>query len=96
MAIDPNLVRHIARLARLELTDEELAVYQRQLSSILDYIDQLKKLDVSKVEPFIHPGEFANIVRSDEVHGHMLKDDALRNAPERTDDFFTVPKIIEE
>lgn len=96
MAIDLTLVRHIAKLARLELNDEELARYQQQLSAILDYIDQLKKLDVSRTEPFIHPGEFANIMRSDEVHGHILKEDALRNAPDRTDDFFSVPRIIEE
>ena len=97
MAIDLQLIRHVAKLARLELTDAELERYRVQVGAILEYIDQLKELgDLSAVEPYIYPAESANVTRPDETKPSAPKDDALKNAPERTGDYFIVPRVIEE
>lgn len=95
MQIDDKLVRHVAKLARLELTDEEFAHYGRQLQVILEYVDQLKEVDVEGIEPLAHAGDFVNVFRADEARPSLPKEDALRNAPEREGDFFVVPRVIE-
>jgi aspartyl-tRNA(Asn)/glutamyl-tRNA(Gln) amidotransferase subunit C len=95
MAIDRKTVEHVARLARLQLTPAELDRYQGQLGAILDYIAQLEKLDVADVEPLTHAAETTNVFREDEARASLPRPEALKNAPERTNDFFIVPKIIE-
>lgn len=95
MAIDRKTVEHVAKLARLELTDEEIALYGTQLGAILDYIAKLETLDVSGAEPLVHPAESANVFREDTPGPSLPRAEALRNAPERTDDFFIVPKVVE-
>ena len=95
MPIDRKTVEQVARLARLELTPEEIDRYGAQLGSILDYMEELKKLDVSGVQPLAHAGDFKNVFRDDAPRESLPKDDILRNAPERAGDFFVVPKIIE-
>jgi aspartyl-tRNA(Asn)/glutamyl-tRNA(Gln) amidotransferase subunit C len=67
MTLTPQEIEHIAALARLSLTDEEKAAFQRQLSSILDYVGQLQKVDTSGVEPMSHSVEVGNVLRADEV-----------------------------
>jgi aspartyl-tRNA(Asn)/glutamyl-tRNA(Gln) amidotransferase subunit C len=95
--IDRELIRHVARLARLELSDEELEQYRSQVSTILDYIDQLKELgDLSGVEPYIYPAESSDVLRADEVRPPLPKEQALKNAPDRTPDYFVVPRVLEE
>jgi len=94
--IDEKAVRHVARLARLSLSDKELKVYQKQLSGILDYISKLNELDTSKAPPTSHPlGNLKNVFRKDVVRKSLSRDEALQNAPRRKDDFFSVPKIME-
>jgi len=95
MAIDRKIVEHVARLARLELTPEELGRYGQQLGAILDYIAKLEKLDVAGLEPLTHAAEAANVFRPDLPVPCLPRSEALKNAPERSDDFFIVPKIIE-
>jgi aspartyl-tRNA(Asn)/glutamyl-tRNA(Gln) amidotransferase subunit C len=95
MAIDRKTVEHVAKLARLQLTDEELARYEKQLAAILDYIAKLEKLDLSGAEPLVHPAESANVFRDDLPRPSLPRSEALRNAPEKTDDFFIVPKVVE-
>ena len=95
MSIDRETVKKVALLARLELDDAALARYGTQLGAIVDYIDQLKALDVSKVEPLVHAGESANVFRADEPRPSLSNDEALKNAPDRVGPLFTVPKIIE-
>jgi aspartyl-tRNA(Asn)/glutamyl-tRNA(Gln) amidotransferase subunit C len=95
MAIDPKTVEHVARLARLNLTPEELARHQKQLGAILDYIAKLQKLDVSGVEPLVHAADTADVFREDVPRPGLPRPEALKNAPERTNDFFVVPKIVE-
>jgi len=90
-------VRRIAALARLELSPEEEQVFAGQLSAILDYVEQLKALDVSGVEPMTHAlaaGE-AVPLRDDEVRPSLPVGEALANAPERDGSCFKVPRIIE-
>lgn len=95
MAIDRKTVEHVAKLARLQLTGEELDRYGRQLGAILDYIAKLEKLDVSGLEPLAHAVDTDNVFREDAPRPSISRDAALQNAPEKTGDFFVVPKIVE-
>ncbi|HXX93974.1 MAG TPA: Asp-tRNA(Asn)/Glu-tRNA(Gln) amidotransferase subunit GatC [Planctomycetota bacterium] len=95
MAIDRKTVEHVARLARLQLTEEELARYGQQLGAILDYIAKLEKLDLAGTEPLVHPAESSNVFRDDQPRPSLPRPEVLKNAPEKTDDFFIVPKVVE-
>ena len=85
----------VAHLARLELTDEMAGQMADQLSSILDYIEKLNELDTSDVAPMSHPGSLTNVFRDDEPTGSLPRDQALKNAPDRHEGFFRVPRVIE-
>ena len=89
-------VEHVARLARLALSEEEKTRMEEELSSILGYIDQLRELDTSGVEPTSHAIPMVNVMRSDEVRPSYPVEAMLRNAPERDGDLVRVPKIIED
>jgi aspartyl-tRNA(Asn)/glutamyl-tRNA(Gln) amidotransferase subunit C len=95
MAIDRKTVENVAKLARLQLSSEELDRYGKQLGAILDYIAKLEKLDVQDLEPLAHAVDTANVFREDVPRPSLPRDAALQNAPEKTSDFFIVPKIIE-
>jgi len=95
MSIDPKTVEKVAKLARLQLTAEELVRYGGQLGAILDYIAKLEKLDVAGLEPLAQAVDMHNVFRADEPRPSLSREAALQNAPERTGDFFIVPKIIE-
>ena len=97
MSISLDEVRRIAVLARLELSSEEEQLFAGQLSAILDYVEQLKTLDVSGVEPMTHAlaAEDAAPLREDEVRPSLPLDEVLANAPERDGTCFKVPRIIE-
>ena len=89
-------VEQVARLARLELSDEEKERMRFQLDRILTYIDKLKELDITGVEPTSHAIPITNVMREDELKPSFPVEAMLANAPEREGDFFKVPKIIEE
>jgi aspartyl/glutamyl-tRNA(Asn/Gln) amidotransferase C subunit len=95
-ALDEASVRHVARLARLQLTDEEVTRFAGQLTSILAYFEQLERLDTRDVEPFIHPIAVRNVLRDDAPRPSWDAAGALLNAPDRQDDFFRVPKVLEQ
>jgi aspartyl-tRNA(Asn)/glutamyl-tRNA(Gln) amidotransferase subunit C len=84
-------VLHVARLARLELTDEEVGRFQEQLSDIIEAISTVSELDLSDVEPTAHPLEIANTWGEDEPRPSLSLEDAFANAPDRQDDYFKVP-----
>ncbi len=88
-------VEHIAHLARLRLSGEEKEKFGAQLSSILAYVEKLNELDTSGVKPTSHMLAMDNVVREDTVKPSLSADEALVNAPDRADDFYRVPKIIE-
>ncbi|MCK5087603.1 MAG: Asp-tRNA(Asn)/Glu-tRNA(Gln) amidotransferase subunit GatC [Melioribacteraceae bacterium] len=94
MSVTKKDVEHIAKLARLEFNDEEINDYTQQLNKILEYVDKLNELDTENVEPLSHPVEGSNVFREDELKPSVSRDDALVNAPDKTDEFFKVPKVI--
>jgi len=95
MAITLDDARWIAHLARLELGDTELETISRQLSAILDYIQQLKEVDTDGVEPLAHPLPIQNVFRPDEPVPSLTADEALANAPKRIGQFYGVPAVFE-
>jgi len=98
MAIDGNTVRHVARLARLALTQEEEERTAAQLGHVLDYIERLKTVDVSGVEPLSFagdPGEAHRSMREDEPRPGLPRETVLKEAPEQDGSSFLVPRIIE-
>ena len=88
-------VKYVAHLARLALTPDEEKKLGAQLGSILGYIEKLRELDVSGVEPTAHAVPLVNITRADEIRPSLPQDDALRNAPKQSNGLFIVPKIVE-
>jgi len=95
MSLTLDQTRWVAHLARLELSDGELAGMTRQLSAILDYVEQLKQVNTENVEPLAHPLDIQNVFRPDEPAPSLPVDAALSNAPERRDNFFAVPAVLE-
>ena len=88
-------IEHLAQLARLSVSDNEKTVFADQIESILSYMDKLNELDTSTVEPTSHVISLSNVVREDLLKDSLQRENALRNAPDRTDKFYRVPKIIE-
>ena len=93
MAITVKDVEHVAKLARLELTEEEKEKFTKQLGDVLKYVDQMNEVDTSNVEPLSHPIDFINVMREDEIHYEQTKEQLMANAPAEEDGFFRVPKI---
>ena len=91
MAISRDEVLHVARLARLELSEEELERFSEQLSAILDAVGKVAELDLSDVEPTAHPLDLVNVWAEDEPKPCLSVDEALANAPDRDGDSFRVP-----
>ena len=94
MSISLEEVEHIAKLARLQLTEEEKKRFQVELGKILEYFDQLKKLDTENVPPMTHAVPIENVLRDDEVQPSLPVEEALQNAPEKKDSYFQVPKVV--
>jgi aspartyl-tRNA(Asn)/glutamyl-tRNA(Gln) amidotransferase subunit C len=88
-------VEHIAELARLKFSDEELESFTHQLNQILEYVEKLNELDTENVEPLSHPVEGNNAFREDELKPSINREEALKNAPDSDDEFFKVPKVID-
>jgi aspartyl-tRNA(Asn)/glutamyl-tRNA(Gln) amidotransferase subunit C len=84
-------VLHVARLARLELTDDEVAKFQEQLSDIIEAVSKVSELDLSDVPPTAHPLEIQNAWAEDVPRPCLPLDDVFANAPERDEDYFRVP-----
>ena len=86
-------VEHVAKLARLELTEEEKELYTKQLGDVLKYVDQMNEVDTSNVRPMTQVIDFVNVMREDEVRYDVSKEELMANAPEEENGFFKVPKI---
>jgi aspartyl-tRNA(Asn)/glutamyl-tRNA(Gln) amidotransferase subunit C len=92
----PSLdVAYVARLARLRLTDEEAALFQAQLGSVLGYVRKLQQLELTGVEPTSHPYPLRNVFRADEVRHGLETETVLANAPATAQQQFIVPRIVE-
>lgn len=94
MNIDEKTINHIARLSRLEFTDDSKASFKGDLERILDLVEKLNELNTDGVEPLIHMTEAVNVLREDKVVEEISKEEALRNAPRKDSDYFKVPKVI--
>lgn len=94
--IEDKDVQHVARLARLALSDDEKARMRTELAAILAHIDTLTEVDVAGVEPTSHAVPLVNVMRDDEVRACLPSDEALANAPDRAGECFRVPRIIED
>ena len=88
-------VRYVAQLARLDLSDAEIAKFQDQLGHVLDHVEQLKKVDVSNVDPTAHANAVHNVFRADASRPWFSSEVALQNAPRPANGLFIVPKVIE-
>ncbi len=89
-------VEHVARLSRLALSDAEIEKMREQLAAILAHIDTLRALDTEQVEPTSHAVPMENVMREDEPRPSLPQEAMLANAPDRSTDFFRVPRIIED
>ena len=88
-------IKYVAHLARISLTAAEEEKFGAQLAHILGYIEKLKELDVSQIEPTAHAVPLINVFRPDEIRPGLSNEEALRNAPAKANGLFLVPKIVE-
>ncbi len=95
MSLTPEEVKHIATLARVGLTDDEISRLQSQLSDILDYFQRLQEVDTEGLPPTAHTLSLHNVLRDDEPQPSFDKEDILANAPRREGDLFRVRAILE-
>lgn len=96
MALDRDAVDHVARLARLDLSEEERERMRVELTKILDHAEKIQALDLDGVDPTSHAIPLRNVMRADEVRPSLAPDDALANAPQAEDGRFVVPRIVED
>jgi len=96
MAISKEEVRHIAELARLELSEEEISRFQKELSSILDYFSKLREVDTKGIEPTYQTTKLENVFREDRVEekGGLTQEEVLSNAPEKKDGYIKVKPVF--
>jgi aspartyl-tRNA(Asn)/glutamyl-tRNA(Gln) amidotransferase subunit C len=95
MKITKQKVEHVAKLARLELSEQEKDMFTDQLSNILTYVEKLNELDATGVEPTSHVLDISNVARDDAAETSLTQERALANAPEKAAGHYKVPKIIE-
>ena len=86
-------VEHVAKLARLELTEEEKIKFTTQLGDVLKYVDQMNEVDTTGVEPMAHAIDFVNVMRDDVVKYEQSKEELMKNAQSEENGFFKVQKI---
>ncbi len=96
MKLSRQEVEHIADLAKLRLSEDEIERFQSQLSAVLDYVELLTDLETGAVQPTAHVLPVSNVVRDDRVGDSYPRQDLLANAPDAVDGFFRVPLVLEE
>lgn len=96
MPLSREEVQHIAKLARVGLSEEDVARFQEHLSEILDYFQRLQQVDTEGVPPTSHPLALQNVFREDEAKPSFDKEEILANAPQREEDFFRVRAVLDE
>lgn len=96
IVVDEKLVRHIARLSRLTLSDAEVRLFTAQLAQVLAYVDQLSSIDVAGVEPLTQPFPSSDVLREDTPGPSLTAEQALANSPQQQDGFFRVPAVLDQ
>ncbi|MBI1783143.1 MAG: Asp-tRNA(Asn)/Glu-tRNA(Gln) amidotransferase subunit GatC [Sphingobacteriales bacterium] len=94
MEVTDKLVDNLAHLARLQFNDNEKTEIKKDMQKMIAFVDKLNELDTSNVNPLLHMSDNVNMLRKDEVKGSVERNEALSNAPEKTDKYFIVPKVI--
>ncbi len=94
MRITESQVEHIAKLARLHLTADELHLYQKNMEKVLDYVQQLESLDTDDIEPAYHAIQLQDHFRQDQVEEGLTQEQTFANAASQTASFFQVPQIL--
>ena len=95
MSIDKDTVKHISKLARISLEDKKIESLPKDLTSIMEFIEKLNKLNTEKIVPLTSIIDASLKSRKDEVKDGKIRDQVLKNSPEKNDEFFVVPKVIE-
>ena len=94
MKLDKNTVKRIADLSKLEFTIDETAAILKDMNQMLEFIDQLKELDTTNIDPLIHMTEDENILREDDAITGASQQEALKNAPSKDSTYFKIPKVL--
>ena len=94
MSISKEDVDKIARLAKLELSEDERNKFAKQLGDIISYVEKLDEVDVSNVEPLAHVNDLMKVTRDDKSRPSLDKEQVFRNSPQHDKDYFLVPKVI--
>ena len=95
MSIDKNQVKKVAKLSKISLDDSKLESLSKDLASILNFVEQLKKLDTKKTEPLTSIVDKTLESRNDKINDGKIKDQILKNSPDKNEEFFIVPKVVE-
>ena len=95
MSIDKNQVKKVAKLSRISLDESKLESLSKDLASILNFVEQLNELDTKKTEPLNSIVEKTLKPRNDKINDGKIKDEILKNSPDKNEDFFVVPKVVE-
>ena len=94
MEITDEVINHLAHLAKLEFSDEEKVELKQDLEKMIGFVEKLKEVDTTGVEPLLHITDAVNILREDEAEKTITKQEALLNAPQTDGNFIMVPKVI--
>ena len=95
MSTDIQTIRNLAHLARLEFDETKEQEMLQDLNKILDWMEKLRELDTSAVEPLTHMSEEVNVLREDVAYNAVTHEQGLRNAPRKDSDYFRVPKVLD-
>lgn len=96
MEVNDALVNNLANLSRLQFSSGEKEIIKQDLQRMIEFVDKLKELDTTGVEPLMHMGDAVNVLREDVVQGSVSREEGLKNAPETDGVFFKVPKVIDK
>ena len=95
MTIDLKTVKHISKLSRISIDEEKAKKLSNDLNSIFEFIEKLNELDTSKTEPLTSIAETTLKLRKDKIESKNIREDILKNSPDKNKDFFVVPKVVE-
>jgi aspartyl-tRNA(Asn)/glutamyl-tRNA(Gln) amidotransferase subunit C len=95
MEVNDAMVDNLAKLSRLQFNEQEKEIIKTDLQRMIEFVDKLKELDTTGVEPLMHMSDSVNVLREDKVQGSISREEALKNAPDNDGVFIKVPKVIE-